>query len=134
MKHWLFISAIVWVLCSGVTKGAADEANKASLDVLKMQEVPSGFYDVQLQLAGKDQSVKLVIKGNRAAFVKTTSDKLEGLSGGFELIGNGVFLARLAGKDHRASQWWIFHTDGTATVREIPDRGEKQIARRTTEQ
>jgi len=29
---------------------------------------------------------------------------------------------------HRASQFWLFQKDGTAVVKEVPDRGEKQIA------
>ena len=77
--------------------------------------------------------VKLAIKNNRATFVKTASSKLEGLSGELELIGNGVFMARLAGNDHRATQWWIFHPDGTASIKEVPDRGEKQTAKRASE-
>lgn len=97
----------------------------------QMQEILAGSYDVQMQFAGQDQTVQLAITNNRAAFVKTSSEKLDGLSGQFELIGNGVFMARLAGKNHRATQWWIFNPDGTVTIKEIPDRGEKQMARPT---
>src|SRR4051794_40770710 len=110
MKLSLFISMLVWFVCCAMpATEAADAPGKASLDVLKMQEIPTGFYELELQLEGAAQTAKLVIKNNRAAFVKTSSGKLEGLSGQFEFIGNGVFLARLAGKDYRASQWWIFH-------------------------
>jgi hypothetical protein len=94
-----------------------------------MEEIPPGLYDVQLQFQGKNETVQLSIKDNRAAFVKSSSRQLEGLAGEFELIGNGVFLARLACRGGAASQWWIFHPDGSATVKEIPDRGERQIAR-----
>jgi hypothetical protein len=52
------------------------------------------------------------------------------LSGEFELIGNGVFMARLAGGSHRATQLWVFKPDGIALVKEVPDRGEKQVAQR----
>jgi hypothetical protein len=113
---------------------AADGPKQATLAVLARQEIPAGFYEVQLQYEGRNETVKLSIKGNRAAFVKASSNKLEGLSGGFELIGNGVYLARLACKGGGASQWWIFRPDGSATVKEIPDRGEKQIAKRTPDQ
>jgi hypothetical protein len=132
MKNSLIISMLVWGLCCAVFPDG-DAAEKASLDVLKMQEIPAGSYDVQLQSEGKNETVKLSIKNNRAVFVQASSSKLEGLSGGFELIGNGVFLARLACKAGGASQWWIFHPDGSATVKEIPDRGEKQTAKRTSD-
>jgi hypothetical protein len=94
-----------------------------------MKEVPGGLYDVQLQLGTANQTVKLVVSNNRAAFVQASADKLAGFSGDFELIGNGVFMARLAGNNHRATQWWIFQPDGTALIKEIPDRGEKQVAK-----
>jgi hypothetical protein len=77
--------------------------------------------------------VTLSIKNNRATFVKPSSSKFNGLSGEFELIGNGVFLARLASKAGGASQWWIFQPDGSARIKEIPDRGEKQTAKRTSD-
>ncbi len=108
---------------------AAEAPVEAKLDVLKMREIPTGVYDVALQLGGETCTVKLAVKADRAAFVESSTRKLEGLAGDFELIGNGVFLARLAGKNHRATQWWIFQPDGTATVKEIPDRGEKQTAK-----
>jgi hypothetical protein len=122
---------LIWgPCCMGFSE--ADAAEKPSLDVLRMQEIPTGFYDVQLRYEGKNETAKLSIKENHATFVKSSYTKLEGLSGEFELIGNGVFLARLASKAGGKSQWWIFHPDGSATVREIPDRGEKQTAKRTT--
>jgi len=132
MKSVVVISMLVWGLCYAGSP-QSNAAEKPSLDVLKMKEIPAGSYDVQLQYEGKDQTVKLSIKNNRATFVKSSSSKLEGLSGEFELIGNGVFFARLACKAGGASQWWIFHSDGSATVKEIPDRGEKQTAKPTSE-
>ena len=128
MKHSSLVLAILGasLLAPPTLLRAADPAQ---LDVLKMQEIPAGRYDVQLQLEGNPQTVTVAIRNNRAAFVQTESDKLEGLSGQFELIGNGVFLARLRCQNHQASQWWIFHPDGTASVKEIPDRGEKQTAK-----
>jgi hypothetical protein len=53
---------------------------------------------------------------------------LKGLKGEFQLIGNGVFIVSLHNNNHRASQFWLFRPDGTATVKEVPDRGEKQLA------
>jgi hypothetical protein len=128
MKMNYQICALATFLFFAAATDAAD-VRRTDLDVLKMQEVPQRTYEVALQLEGQVQSVTIAVKNNRASFVKATSPKLEGLSGDFDLIGNGVFLARLSGKNHRASQWWIFRPDGTATVKEIPDRGEKQIAK-----
>lgn len=123
----ILVSGLFYSQCSKA--GAAELQN---LDVLKMQEIPAGSYNVQLQYEGKTETAKLSIKENRATFVNSSSSRLEGLSGEFELIGNGVFLARLASKAGGKSQWWIFQPDGSATVKEIPDRGEKQTARRET--
>jgi len=110
-------------------------AEKASLDVLKMREIPAGAYDVQLEFGGESETVKLVVNGGGAVFLETSTRELDGMSGEFKFIGNGVFLARLhTTRGHRVSQWWIFNPDGTASVREIPDRGERQIARRVTPQ
>ncbi len=121
------------IVCSSSVGQTTDKSDQAKLDVLKMKEIPAGHYNVQLQFAGENHTVKMVINRNRAAFVKTTTGKLEGLSGRFELIGNGVFMVSLVGKSHRATQWWIFHPDGTASIKETPDRGEKQTAKPTSE-
>lgn len=116
-----------------VTLGASlfvqSVAGAESLDVLKMSEIPPGSYEVQLQYEGTPATVKLNIEGNRAEFVKSSLSELEGLSGNFELLGNGVFVARLSCKAGGASQFWVFKSDGTAAVKEIPDRGEKQFAK-----
>jgi hypothetical protein len=133
MKKLLSIAILACSLCYPGSPDA-EAAEKQSLDVLNMKEMPAGQYDVQLQHEGKDETVKLSIKNNRATPVKSSSSKLEGLSGEFSLIGNGVFLARLECKAGWKSQWWIFRPDGTATVKEIPDRGEKQIAKPTSDQ
>lgn len=129
MKTLTGILILLSSLCCAVF--ADDDVDeKAKLDVLKMQEIPSGLYDVQLQYGDKKETVRLSIKNNRAGFVQGTR---EGLSGDFKLLANGVFFARLSYKAGGKSQWWIFHPDGSATVREIPDRGEKQTARPISE-
>jgi hypothetical protein len=109
---------------------AAESPEKTPLDVLELKTVPDGVYEVRLQLDGAASTVTLALKNNRAAFVKSDAAKFEGLSGEFELIGNGVFMARLAGGSHRATQLWVFKPDGIALVKEVPDRGEKQVAQR----
>lgn len=133
MKRLLAISLLVSGLCCAASPDT-NAADKPGLDVLKMQEIPAGSYDVQLQDGGKDETVRLSIKNNRATFVKSSTRKFDGLAGEFELIGNGVYLARLTCRGGGASQWWIFHPDGSATIKEIPDRGEKQTAKRSSDQ
>jgi len=113
---------------SGAT--AAESPEKKPLDVIELKTVPDGVYEVRLQLDGAASMVTLALKNNRATFVKSDAAKFEGLSGEFELIGNGVFMARLAGGSHRATQLWVFKPDGTALVKEVPDRGENQVAQR----
>ena len=99
------------------------------LDVLNMKEIPPGIYAVTLEFSGKKQVFRAAIAGSSAGFIDSDSEKLQGFSGQFELLGNGVFLARFSGKSHGATQWWLFKPDGSAIIREVPDRGEKQSAK-----
>ena len=124
MRKSFVISLIVTGLLS-----VAGAAEKATLDVFSMTQIPSGTYDVQLEDSGKKETVTLAIKGDRATFVKSTSPKFEDLSGSFQLMGNGVFVARLSCKGGNVTQLWLFRPDGTAQVKESPDRGEKQMAK-----
>lgn len=129
MKYTSVLRIVLAIAFSTLIAQPAEPANPAKLDVTSLDEVPPGSYDVQLQYEGKAATVKINVDKNRADFVESTSSKLEGLSGTFEPIGNGVFVARLRCRNGAASQFWIFKPDGTATIKEIPDRGEKQIAR-----
>ncbi len=136
MKNSLLVTAIVCasLFASAMGSAAADPPGKEKLDVLNMREIPPGYYEVQLELSGKPQTAKISIQKNQAFFVKSTAIKLEGLSGKFELIGNGVYFAQLkSSQNYLASQWWIFHPDGTATIKEIPDRGENESAKPMSE-
>lgn len=54
--------------------------------------------------------------------------RFKGLQGKFQVIGNGVFLISFQNENHRASQFWLFRKDGSAIVKEVPDRGERQVA------
>jgi hypothetical protein len=133
MKIRIIILALLAILfCAGFP--IQPRAAEKTLDVFSMTEIPAGTYDVQLENAGKKETIKLAIKNNEAKFVKSTSPKFEGLSGGFELIGNGVFVARLSCKDGNMTQLWLFQPDGTAKVKENPDRGEKQVAKLSSRQ
>lgn len=124
MKTRIYTAFLLSLFCMAFYVSGAEK-----LDVFTMTEIPAGAYDLQLQDSGKNEAVQLDIKGNKAKFVKSSSAKFEGLSGGFELIGNGVFVARLSSKGGNITQLWLFQPDGTARIKENPDRGEKQSAK-----
>jgi hypothetical protein len=94
-----------------------------------MRSVPAGHYLLTLQIDGQEQQAKGEIKNGSAKCVKSSAPRLNGMEGKFEPIGNGVFMISFRNESgHRASQFWVFRTDGTATVKEVPDRGQKQTA------
>jgi hypothetical protein len=37
-------------------------------------------------------------------------------------------MVSLQNENYRASQFWVFHEGGGASIKEIPDRGEQQEA------
>ena len=113
---------------STVPLHGANASNGRTLDVPNMQHIPPGQYELKLQLEGKDYTAKLAITNDRAVFLQSSTDELEGLSGQFESIGNGVFMARLGGRNFSKTEWWYFRPDGTASIKEVPDRGEKETA------
>ncbi len=126
MRKIAIISMLVWGLsCALPVKGA----EKETLDVFTLKAIPAGTYEVQLDYEGKQETLRLSITNNRATTLKASTSKLSDLSGDFELIGNGVFLGRLKSNAGGKSQWWLFRPDGSAVVKENPDRGEKQTAK-----
>lgn len=94
-----------------------------------MKTVPDGHFLVLLDQAGRKSWLNLEVKSGQARAVAVSESRLEELRGEFQLIGNGVFLISLANEHHRATQFWVFHPDGSADVKEVPDRGEHQTAR-----
>lgn len=118
------------------TVAGLSNAEEPSLDVMQLRAAPPGIYEVSLQHQGRGEKVKvtLSIKNNKAKLVETSSKKFDGLKGEFKLIGNGVFRARLKFKAGSATQLWVFHPDGSATIKETPDRGEKQSAKLISKQ
>ncbi len=77
-------------------------------------------------------SYPLEIARNRTAYydfarcVAASDPRMKSLQGQFQLSGNGVFLILLGNDQVRASQFWVFQQDASATIKEIPDRGERQ--------
>ena len=117
---------------------AATEATQAQesgnpgashIGVLEMRSVPAGRYLVTLQLDGQQQHANVEVKDDSANCMKSSDPRLIGMEGKFEPIGKGVFKIVFRGKSgYRASQLWVFRPDGSAAVREVPDRGETQTA------
>lgn len=97
-------------------------------EVLELSAVPSGRYRVNLRVDGRECRMDVEVRAGDVRCQKHDWDKLAGLGGRFQAIGNGVFLVYLSGPNHRATQFWVFHPDGTASVKEVPDRGEQQLA------
>jgi hypothetical protein len=110
---------------------AQDTAKPAAsrIDVVALRSVPPGNYLVTLQLDGQEQRVNIEVKDESAKCVKSSAPRLNGMQGTFQPIGNGVFTIFFQSESgHRASQFWVFRNDGSAAVKEVPDRGEKQTA------
>jgi hypothetical protein len=100
-------------------------------DVLEMRSVPEGHYLVTLELRaldGKAQRLNIEVKGGSAQCINSSDPRLKGLQGKFESIGNGVFMTTLRNQTHTATQFWAFRKDGSAVVKDFPDRGERQTA------
>jgi hypothetical protein len=135
MKKLFSVTLFAFGLCCVGILGA-DQPKEPRLNFLQLREVPPGVYEVTLQYEGQGEKVKvrLSIKNNQVTLVESSSKKFDGLVGRFMLIGKGVFRAQLRFRAGTASQYWIFHPDGSATVKEIPDRGEKQTARRVAKE
>jgi flagellar basal body-associated protein FliL len=115
------------VTCLGQTRSAGD-VRASEVKALEMKSVPDGHFLVNLQGDGRDRLVNVEVKDNVAKCVNSNDAQLKGLQGKFQLIGNGVFLIFFQNENHRASQYWLFRQDGSAAVKEVPDRGEKQTA------
>jgi hypothetical protein len=107
---------------------SAGNVRGSEAKVLEMKSIPDGHFLVNLQWEGQDCLVNIEVKKNDAKCVNSNDARLKGLQGKFQLIGNGVFLIFFQNENHRASQYWLFRNDGSALVKEVPDRGEKQTA------
>src|SRR2546425_5073219 len=105
--------------CLGQTRSTGN-VRASEAKVLEMKSVPDGHFLVNLQGQGHSRLVNIEVKDNAAKCVNSDDAQLKGLQGKFQLIGNGVFVIYF--------QYWLFRSDGSATVKEVPDRGERQTA------
>jgi hypothetical protein len=125
----LAITTLTALLAAPPDPSPAREPTPARLDVLALRAPPAGHYALNLQAHGPVRWLNLRVTNGVATGVKASDAALQGLRGEFQLVGNGVFLISLANPNHRATQFWVFQPDGSALVKEFPDRGEKQVAR-----
>lgn len=93
-----------------------------------MDAVPDGNYLAILSLGGTDHRFNLEVDQGSGGCVKTDYQSAQDVRVGFQVLGNGVFLASMPGEDITRSQFWVFRADGKVEIQEIPDCGEKQIA------
>jgi hypothetical protein len=125
-----FVIAILVIGLFAVRSSAQELA--AVQDITKITSVPEGKYAVDLIFDGKEVKTEFAIYDGKArclASENAPGDRIiEGASGAFQAIGNGVFLISLQGSGYRASQFWLFKPDGSIDVKEFPDRGESQKA------
>ncbi len=99
-----------------------------AVDVLEMKSVPDGHYLLNLETGAAERLVNIEVKNASGKCVNSSDPQLKGLEGKFEFIGNGVFTVVFRNKHYTMTQWWLFRPDGSATVKEVPDRGETQRA------
>lgn len=84
----------------------------------------TGSFELK-QLDGVPGVVTLQVKGQQ---IEGTSERLGKLQGRFlQFAGNQVYVVRLTGTGYTATQMWAFQPDGSVEIREVPDRGEKQV-------
>lgn len=123
--------ALLFLLCAVLVCVMAckePQTGRTATSFLEMKTVPDTNFLATLEVNRQQVQVNLSVKDNFARCVATSDPRMEGSQGQFQLIGNGVFLISLGNDQHRASQFWVFGADGGATIKEIPDRGERQKA------
>jgi hypothetical protein len=129
MKSLFPPALILIVLCFGSQLGA-EEPKPGKVDVFAMKAVPDGKYSVTLELKDRDEKAVSTVLEFRDGKVASTAEagKYGRIRGGAYFIGNGVAMVQLRGDGYTATQFWCFKPDGTIEVKEVPDRGEKQMA------
>jgi hypothetical protein len=114
-------------LC-GPSRSLGDSIVNPVESVSKLISVPDGDYLVRLEVEGQKERLKFSVQSNRARCTDSSVPKLRTLQGDFENGTNGVLLLSLRGRDFARTQIWILRGDGSAAIREVPDRGEQQSA------
>jgi hypothetical protein len=128
MHHQRKLVCLLSGLLILTTPAAAGGAEK--VNVLEMKSFPDGNYLVNLQIRGEGPEILLNLEARNGALacVNSSDARLAQWRGRSMFIGNGVFMVQLAGGGEMATQFWAFRADGSAAVKEVPDRGEKSNA------
>jgi hypothetical protein len=120
---------IIAVLFSTLTFSTAQEkeksAEKKATEILAMETIKDGYYLVQMEQEGKIIFANFKVTGMKLECVSASLDSAIGMRGGYYAAGNGAFMIQVRNEKHTSSQFWAFKTDGTAAIKEVPDRGEK---------
>jgi hypothetical protein len=108
--------------------GSPSAEGAGRLDLEDLVSVPEGNYLVTLELNGKQVQLNLKVQNDRAKCVNSSVPAYKDLKGQFTSMGKGNFAGRFSGSGFAGTQHWIFRRDGSAAIREVPDRGEQQGA------
>ena len=135
VQYTVPMKTLYTILALGLSLGLSSvllgqEPKATALDVMAMTAIPDGRYAVTLELKQLDGTPATVELASRDGSLGSSldSDRLGRIQGRTAFIGNGVFMVQLKGKGYVATQYWVFRPDGSAAIKEIPDRGEKQAA------
>jgi len=93
---------------------------------------PRGHYLLELNFepqGGKRVRTNIEIRGREIHCVNASDERLIGMEGSVEAQNGDRFVVRMRNEHHAATQIWERMDEGNWRVLEIPDRGEKQVAR-----
>ena len=126
MKTFLIKSILSLTLIGAPTSFAAATA----LDISQLKSVPEKNYLVTLELNGKQERLNVKVQGNKAKVINSSDQALKDAEGQFRSHPRqpGVFAVTFQTPRGAMTQIWIFRPDGSAAIRENPDRGEQQSA------
>jgi hypothetical protein len=126
MKTFLTKTIVTLALIAAPASFAAATA----LDISQLKSVPEKNYLVTLELNGKQERLNVKVEGNKAKVINSSDQALKAAEGQFQPHPRqpGVFAVTFQTKQGAMTQIWIFRPDGSAAVRENPDRGEQQSA------
>jgi hypothetical protein len=130
-KKTSFLVALLWTTLLPIIMSDAAPSGAKKPKVLnpeEMNSVPDSRFRVNLQIGDEEPVLTLEVSDGQAVCVSSSIPRFKGLQGEFQPVRNGVFRVFLQNENYRASQIWIFRADGTAAIREVPDRGENQSA------
>jgi hypothetical protein len=99
------------------------------LEMPPVKVIPDGAYSVHLEWWGQKQNLTMVITNQEAQVTRSSDPRLADMTARFRQDGDGSFGIFFQTKDGQgASQNWIPQADGTFIIKEVPDRGEKQLS------